>query len=265
MARLQPWYKTVAPRSDLREGKPLDASEFAVHLDHVKEGSATDDYTFPDRFFDRTYLTDSLTSFAAQVVRRLSGNRVETSAVYNMATQFGGGKTHALTLLYHLATNGPVANSWSGVSSILTRAGVTEVPKAEVAVFVGIRFDAITGRGGADGTPHRRTPWGDFAFQLGGAEAYEKVAAHDEAGEAPGGDVILDFLSKDKPSLILMDEVINYISRYRGTGWGAQLYPEPLGRGARPKQRCVGRIHPPVHRRNEPGGPPGLRAASKNA
>ena len=29
--------------------------------------------------------------------------------------QFGGGKTHALTLLYHLAINGPAANEWSGV------------------------------------------------------------------------------------------------------------------------------------------------------
>ena len=30
---LKPWYKIVTPREDLREGKPLDASEFAVHLD----------------------------------------------------------------------------------------------------------------------------------------------------------------------------------------------------------------------------------------
>ena len=32
MAKLKPWYKVVTPREDLREGKPLDASEFAVHL-----------------------------------------------------------------------------------------------------------------------------------------------------------------------------------------------------------------------------------------
>ena len=30
---LKPWYKIVTPREDLREDKPLDASEFAVHLD----------------------------------------------------------------------------------------------------------------------------------------------------------------------------------------------------------------------------------------
>jgi len=26
---LEPWYKVVTPREDLREGKPLDAAEFA--------------------------------------------------------------------------------------------------------------------------------------------------------------------------------------------------------------------------------------------
>ena len=36
---LKPWYDVVKPREDLREGKPLDASEFAVHLDKVRTGS----------------------------------------------------------------------------------------------------------------------------------------------------------------------------------------------------------------------------------
>jgi hypothetical protein len=36
MAKLKPWFHVVAPREDLREGKPLDASEFAVHLDHIR-------------------------------------------------------------------------------------------------------------------------------------------------------------------------------------------------------------------------------------
>lgn len=35
---LKPWYKVVTPREDLREGKPLDAAEFAVHLDQVGDG-----------------------------------------------------------------------------------------------------------------------------------------------------------------------------------------------------------------------------------
>src|SRR5512139_16125 len=111
---LKPWYRVVTPREDLREGRPLDASEFAVHLDQVRDGRAPDDYQKPSQFFDRTYLTQNLTAFVGEVLRRLSGIRTETSAVFNMATAFGGGKTHALTLLYHLANNGPAADRWTG-------------------------------------------------------------------------------------------------------------------------------------------------------
>ena len=38
--KLKPWYDVVKPREDLRENKPLDASEFAVHLDKVRLGHA---------------------------------------------------------------------------------------------------------------------------------------------------------------------------------------------------------------------------------
>ena len=44
---LKPWYKVVTPREDLRDGRPLDASEFAVHLDHVRDGRAPADYQKP--------------------------------------------------------------------------------------------------------------------------------------------------------------------------------------------------------------------------
>src|SRR5438128_3200647 len=93
MAKLKPWYQVVTPREDLRENRPLDASEFAVHLDHIRLGRAHPDYIEPRRFFERTFFTQSLLDLSSQVLRRLSGVTVETSAVFNMATQFGGG-TH---------------------------------------------------------------------------------------------------------------------------------------------------------------------------
>jgi predicted AAA+ superfamily ATPase len=69
---LKPWYKVIEPREDLRDGRPLDASEFAVHLDKVREGTAPDVYAKPERFFDRNYLTTNLLSLGAEVLRRLS-------------------------------------------------------------------------------------------------------------------------------------------------------------------------------------------------
>src|SRR5580765_7058900 len=187
---MKAWYDVIKPREDLREGRPLDASEFAVHLDHVRDGRGADVYKNPPEFFERTYLTKNLRTLAAQVVRRLSGLQVETSAVFNLSTQFGGGKTHALTLLYHLAKYGATAKAWKGVPSILEDAGVAAVPAAATAVFVGTEFDSISGRGGTDGTPKRQTPWGEIAFQLGGAEAFSIVEEHDKRLTSPGGDVI---------------------------------------------------------------------------
>jgi hypothetical protein len=237
---LKPWYKEVEPRDDLKEGKPLDASEFAVHLDHVRTGRALADYTNPQRFFDRTVLTENLCSLGAEVVRRLSGIKVETSAVFNLTTQFGGGKTHALTMLFHLANHGAKASDWREVSRILSSAGVTAAPKAEVAVFVGTEFDSTTGRGGDDGTPRRFTPWGELAWQLGKAEGFAVVAAHDEQRKAPSTEVIRKFLPK-KPVLILMDEMLNYMNRERKSGLTGQLHAflQNLSEEARAQDRVV--------------------------
>src|SRR2546427_1492907 len=223
--KLKPWYDVAKPREDLREGKPIDAAEFAVHLDKVRARTAPEDYQNPHRFFDRTFLTKNLTGLAAEVLRRLSGTLTETSAVFNMTTQFGGGKTHALTLLYHLARNGSTGNGWRGVSQILGKAGIKTIPdNGVVAVFVGTEFDSIAGRGGSDGTPHRRTPWGEIAYQLGGEKAFAYIAEHDREFIEPKGDVIEKILPKDRPCLILMDEVLNYISTYRDRGYHNKLY-----------------------------------------
>ena len=222
--RLKPWYKVVTPRADLREGKPLDAAEFAVHLGKVRDGTAPEDYQDPVRFFEKTFLTTTLLELAGQVARRLNGVKTETSAVFNLATQFGGGKTHALTLLYHLGEQGPHAQKMMGVQRILTVAGQKDIPKTSSAIFVGTEFDSLTGRGGADGTPVRKTPWGEIAWQLGGQDAFNLVAEHDQQGISPGGDVLDRLIPDDKPCLILMDELMNYISRNRHSGLSEQFY-----------------------------------------
>lgn len=221
---LKPWYKVVTPREDLREGKPLDASEFAVHLDQVRDKRAMAVYQDPKLFFERTYLTESLKSLAAEVVRRLSGEKTETSPVFNMTTQFGGGKTHALTLLYHLAHHGPNSEKWNGIKQILEKAGVSSIPKAPTAVFVGTEFDSISGRGGDDGTPKRKTPWGEIAYQLSGEEGFNILTEHEKQMIAPAGEVIRKFLPRDRACLILIDELMNYVSRSRKLGMATQMY-----------------------------------------
>jgi hypothetical protein len=223
MAKLKPWYDVVELREDLRENRPLDASEFAIHLDQIRDGRAHKDYTDPERFFDRTYVTGSLLDLASQVLRRLSGIHVETSAVFNMATQFGGGKSHSLTALYHLGRHGEKANTWSGVERILRKAEIKTVPEAAVAVFMGKEFDSLQGRGGGS-EPVRKTPWGEIAWQLGGVKSFAVIEQHEREFIEPKGDAIRAMLPKDRPVLILMDEIISYVSTYRKIGYGDRLY-----------------------------------------
>jgi len=54
MAKLKPWYQVVTPREDLRENRPMDASEFAVHLDQIRERceNVSADYLDPAMFFE---------------------------------------------------------------------------------------------------------------------------------------------------------------------------------------------------------------------
>jgi predicted AAA+ superfamily ATPase len=68
MAKLKLWQQVVTSREDLRDGRPLDASEFAVHLDHIRTGrdNVSKDYADPARFFDRTFLTRSLSDAASR-------------------------------------------------------------------------------------------------------------------------------------------------------------------------------------------------------
>ncbi len=221
--KLKPWYDVVKPRVDLREGKSQDASEFAVHLDRVRDGTGRADYADPEQFFAKTFLSANLLDLAAQAVRRMSGETSHTSPVFNLATNFGGGKTHSLTLLYHLAKHGSASHGWVGVQQIREKAMVPAVPKAQVAVFVGTEFDSLAGRGAA-GEPKRFTPWGEMAWQLGGAAGFALVKEHDEKRSAPGGDVIRKIVPEDEPCLILMDELMNYMSRYRREGLNEQLY-----------------------------------------
>lgn len=221
---LKPWYNVIIPREDLIAGKPLDASEFAVHLDHVRLGTAPKDYTNPERFFQRTYLTQALLDISAQTVRRFSGITTETSPVFNLTTQFGGGKTHSLTLLYHLAVSGNDAKKFQGVDRILTKSEIDVIKKADVAVFVGTEFSSVNGRG-ADGEPIRKTPWGELAFQIGKEKGYEQFAELDKSFIPPGGDDLNKLFKKDQPYLLLYDELLNYVSKHRKYhDLGAQFY-----------------------------------------
>ena len=204
---MEPWYKVATLRKEVREGRSFNPDEFAIALEQVVAGTAPEDYRDPSQFFARTCFTRALREHGGMVLRRLAGKTDNTAPVLTLITQFGGGKTHTLTALYHLAKNGEAAAAYPGVADLLREAGLASVPKAQVAVFVGNAWDP---------QPGHETPWIDVARQLAGEKG---VAALGSAATStpPGTETIARvFQAAGAPVLLLFDEVLNFLNRHRG-------------------------------------------------
>ena len=123
---LERWYKVATLRREVREGRSFNPDEFAIHLEQVVGGTAPEDYRDPTQFFARTCFTRALREHTGMVLRRLAGETTNTSPVMTLVTQFGGGKTHTLTALYHLVTAGQDVSGLDGVSDLLRGAGLSD-------------------------------------------------------------------------------------------------------------------------------------------
>jgi hypothetical protein len=217
-AGLLPWREVMAPHPDVASGE-FEQAEFAANLFDVYRGRAPSEYGDPKDFFARTYLTEGLRSLLVRTAKRLAGQGGDP--VMKLQVVFGGGKTHSLLALYHLAKAQDIA-ALPGVDQVLQEAGVDFPDNVRCAVLVG------TGRSPSeiikteDGL-EIRTSWGDMAWQLGGREGYEMVRQHDEEGLAPGTELLQELFARFSPALILIDEWVAYLR---------QLYearPQPGG------------------------------------
>ena len=203
---LEPWHKVITPRKEVSAGRSFNPDEFAIALEQVAAGNAPEDYAQPDKFFARTYFTRALKEHAGMVLRRLAGETANTAPVITLITQFGGGKTHTLTALYHLATTGASAVSFNGIPDLLKSVGLATVPQSRVAVFVGNAWDPQEGH---------ETPWIDVARQL--AEDQGVAALGTAAKTTPPGTESIGRLVEAAGGsvLILFDEVLNFFNRHR--------------------------------------------------
>ncbi len=206
---LKPWREVAVPHADVLRGT-FKQAEFAADLSHVHEGKASEEYQDPARFFSRTFITEGMRLLLDSVVKRLAGSGGDP--VIQLQTAFGGGKTHTLLAVYHLATASVPARDLAGIPMILDAAKITELPRARVAV--------LDGNKSAPNQPiirdgqEIRTLWGDLAWQLGGAEGVALVADADASGTSPGKAVLSDLLSRFAPCVILVDELVAYIRQF---------------------------------------------------
>lgn len=209
MQQLKPWREVAVPHSDVLKGT-FSQAEFAADLTRVHTGSATAEYQDAVLFFQRTYITEGMRLLLDSVVRRLAGKGGDP--VIQLQTAFGGGKTHTMLAVYHLATTTAAPADLAGVASILDGAGVTQLPHAKVAVLDGT--DAAPAKPKKRGSLMVRTLWGDLAWQLGGETAYAMVRASDEAGTSPAKEDLVNLLQACAPCVVLVDELVSYIRQF---------------------------------------------------
>lgn len=137
---LKPWRLIAEPHEDVRSGTFVQA-EFAADITRVHTGTAAAEYQDPKLFFQRTFITEGMRLLLDSVVKRLSGKGGDP--VIQLQTAFGGGKTHTMLAVYHLAQGKVPASEMPGVGAILNKAGVTELAPARVAVLDGIKSSLI--------------------------------------------------------------------------------------------------------------------------
>ncbi len=219
-------WEVCEPHPDVFSRDP-DPSLFAISLHHVAQGTADRDYTDPERFFTRTFMTWALADLLERVVGRLLG--LERGApILRLETPFGGGKTHTMTALYHIAHSPDVLGEHDAVKPVLERLNVRALPSGvRVAVLDGRGLD-VRERRAEDGITIR-TLWGELAYQLGGAAGYAMLADADRTRTAPGGARLTELLQRFQPALLLMDEVLEYLLKARAVKVGDSNLMEQTG------------------------------------
>mgnify|MGYP001457152341 CR=1 FL=1 len=169
-----PFVQVARPHDDILSGK-LTMDVFAADLWQVKNGNAPLEYTDKHLFFKKTYETAGLKNIFKIAKSRLDGQSGDH--VIELQTPFGGGKTHTLIALYHMA------QEWG----------------ANVVVLDGTAFDAKEIR-----------LWEELERQLTGKVDITK------GNISPGKDKLVKVLSNKLPVLILMDEVLEYFVKAKG-------------------------------------------------
>ena len=212
------WRDIIEPHPDVAQGRYKNA-EFAADLAQVARGEGAYEYLDPVEFFARTFVTEGMTGLLEQSLRRVSGKDGEP--VIQLKTAFGGGKTHSMLALYHMMRGRVPVEKIPNLKPVLARAGVSELPKANVAVIVGTAIDPTKSK-----RPNNmpgitiNTLWGEIAAQLAEStknpKLYDIVKEADKKGISPGSETLKNLFDAAAPCLILMDELVAYGKKLYG-------------------------------------------------
>ncbi|WP_448886023.1 ATP-binding protein [Citrobacter telavivensis] len=203
---LKPWREIARPHRDVLEGT-FKQSEFAADITQVANGKAPREYQDAEQFFARTFITEGMRLLLGSVAERLTGKGGDP--VIQLQTAFGGGKTHTMLAVYHLASRNVSTDRLQGIPPILDAAGISELPQARVAVIDGINLSVSQPR--EHGSVSTNTLWGELAWQLLGEEGYTLVEDSDRDGTSPGKEALVQLLTRSAPCVVLIDELVAFL------------------------------------------------------
>ena len=218
--QLRPWREVCEPHPDVLEARFSDA-EFAANLALVDQGEGGEEYVDPAAFFRITYATEGLQRVLTTTLARLAGKGGDP--VIGLQTNFGGGKTHTMLALHHLAgaaDAGYRPEDLEGLAPIFETAGVETLGSVKRAVFVGTHKGAAEAMHVEEGR-EIRTLWGYLAWRLGGWKAVESIADSEAARTNPGSERLIPILRDAAPCLVLLDEVVAFARQLRDLEYDA--------------------------------------------
>jgi len=202
---MEPWYKSQ--RRARKSAKALvQPDEFAIALEQVVAGTAPEDYRDPAQFFARTCFTRALREHAGMVLRRLSENR----------QHLAGAHAHHNSSAAARRIRSPRCTTWrkrrrsrrpQRGRGPVREAGVSSIPKAKVAVFVGNAWDRNWGVRLRGSTSRANSPATRASRRL--VPRPRLLPGHDSIARV--------FQAAGAPVLLLFDEVLNYLNRHRGS------------------------------------------------
>ena len=141
-----------------------------------------------------------------EALLRLSSDN-SAPAIYRLETGFGGGKTHTLIALTHLAFRGTQL-----ADIVAAMVGGAPLPAPGECSVAGVAGDelSIHRPQGPELVPC--TLWGEIAFQIGGEALYNAIGNDATASAAPGA-AYFDTVFKGRKALVMLDELAQYAAR----------------------------------------------------
>lgn len=207
------------PRPEILSGQ-FNPEMFKASLSRVlddyrqgKAGPGADSiYSDPVVFFrDATFATQGIRDILGNTLGRLVAGELTSPGVQRLDTAFGGGKTHTLIALAHAAFQGKQISEHMG--DIVKPDLLPETGAIRVIGIIGDTVDSLREERDEKGNPLPNTLWWMIAQQILTPEAQKTIGARLASPSSPASDDFFDALFGKQPTLIIIDEIAQYLSR----------------------------------------------------